>query len=124
MRLAPSPMAQPSLTISTPMPASSSNTRTAIKQFFSRNPHMFSLIGLLALCVMMMCVSNEFMTTSNLSNVLRQVSINAIIAVGMTMVILTGGIDLSVGSVMALSMTGAAAAMLAGVSPMLAIPIA
>lgn len=104
--------------------SSSSDTRTAIKQYFSRNPHMFSLIGLVLLCLVMMLVSNEFLTTSNLSNVLRQVSINAIIAVGMTMVILTGGIDLSVGSVMALSMTGAAGAMLSGVSPAVAIPIA
>jgi len=85
---------------------------------------MFSLIGLVMLCLVMMIISDEFLTTSNLSNVLRQVSVNAIIAVGMTMVILTGGIDLSVGSVMALSMTGAAGAMISGVPPTLAIPIA
>jgi len=48
-------------------------------------------------------LSREFLTVSNLLNLLRQVSINAIIACGMTLVILTGGIDLSVGSVLALS---------------------
>ena len=54
---------------------------------------------------------------------LRQVSINAIIAVGMTCVILTGGIDLSVGSVMALSGTLAAGLMVAGVNAVAALAI-
>ncbi|WP_280770639.1 ABC transporter permease [Salipaludibacillus daqingensis] len=53
-------------------------------------------------------VSDVFFTVTNLMNVLRQVSIVGIIAVGMTLVILTSGIDLSVGSVMAV--TGAVAA--------------
>lgn len=53
-------------------------------------------------------VSDVFFTLTNLMNVFRQVSIVGIIAVGMTLVILTGGIDLSVGSVMAV--TGAVAA--------------
>ncbi len=48
-------------------------------------------------------LSGSFLTVSNLLNIARQVSINAIIAAGMTFVILTGGIDLSVGSVLALS---------------------
>ncbi|MBY6277199.1 ABC transporter permease [Symbiobacterium thermophilum] len=56
-------------------------------------------------------LSDEFLTVSNLLNLLRQVSINAIIACGMTLVILTGGIDLSVGSVLAI--TGAVMAGLA-----------
>ena len=45
---------------------------------------------------------NIFLSPGNQSDVLRQVSNNGIIAVGMTLVILTGGIDLSVGSMMAL----------------------
>ena len=53
-----------------------------------------SLIGLVLLA---------FMTLSNITNVFTQVSTNAIIAVGMTFVILTGGIDLSVGSTVAIS---------------------
>jgi len=56
-------------------------------------------------------LSDQFLTVSNLLNLLRQVSINAVIACGMTLVILTGGIDLSVGSVLAL--TGAVLAGLA-----------
>lgn len=49
------------------------------------------------------CLSSSFLTTGNLMNVIRQVSIIAIIAAGMTFVILTGGIDLSVGSILAIS---------------------
>lgn len=60
-------------------------------------------------------VTEHFLSWENLSNIGRQVSINAIIASGMTLVIITGGIDLSVGAVMTLSMTVAAGAMLAGI---------
>jgi ribose transport system permease protein len=52
-------------------------------------------------------LSPYFMTTENIMNVTLQASINAIIAAGMTFVILTGGIDLSVGSVVALAGIGA-----------------
>lgn len=62
-----------------------------------------SLIGLVLLCGVITFVSPAFMTLSNISNVFTQVSTNAIIAVGMTFVILTGGIDLSVGSTVAIS---------------------
>lgn len=62
-----------------------------------------SLIGLLILCIIISIVSPRFLTVSNLRNVLTQVSVNAIIAAGMTFVILTGGIDLSVGSTLAIS---------------------
>jgi ribose transport system permease protein len=61
------------------------------------------LIGLILLVVMASVLSPYFMTFKNIINVLRQVSIVAIISVGMTYVIITGGIDLSVGSVAALS---------------------
>lgn len=86
----------------------------------NRNPTVFAAFALLALCVGMVFVSDRFFTWENLSNVARQVSINGIIAVGMTLVILTGGIDLSVGAVMTLSMTLSAGAMIAG----LPIPLA
>lgn len=59
-------------------------------------------------------ISDAFFTVNNLFNVLRQVSIVAIIAVGMTIVILTAGIDLSVGSVLALTGAIAAGAITAG----------
>lgn len=62
-----------------------------------------SLIGLAILCLVITFVSPAFMTFANISNVFTQVSVNAIIAVGMTFVILTGGIDLSVGSTVAIS---------------------
>lgn len=62
-----------------------------------------SLIGLIILCVVITIVSPAFMTLSNITNIFTQVSTNAIIAIGMTFVILTGGIDLSVGSTVAIS---------------------
>ena len=67
-----------------------------------------SLIGLLLLCLIIAMISPRFLTVSNILNVLTQVSVNAILAIGMTFVILTGGIDLSVGSVLAI--TGAVVA--------------
>ncbi|WP_323122044.1 ABC transporter permease [Burkholderia alba] len=81
-----------------------------------RSTVCYPLLGLLAVCVAMTLGSDSFLSAANLENVLRQVSINAIIAVGMTCVILTGGIDLSVGSAMALSGTLAAGLMVAGMN--------
>ncbi len=62
-----------------------------------------SLIGFFILCVVITVITPRFLTVANITNVLTQVSVNAIIAVGMTFVILTGGIDLSVGSILAIS---------------------
>lgn len=59
------------------------------------------LIGLLLLMLLVSLISPSFMSVDNLLNILRQTSINAVIAMGMTFVILTSGIDLSVGSVLA-----------------------
>lgn len=78
-----------------------------------RSPAFYPFIGLLVVTAVMIVASDNFLTASNLSNIGRQVSINAIIAVGMTCVILTGGIDLSVGPVMALSGTLTAGLMVA-----------
>jgi len=61
-----------------------------------------SLIALLLLIVIVSFLNPHFFTVDNILNILRQTSVNAIIAVGMTLVILTAGIDLSVGSVLAL----------------------
>jgi simple sugar transport system permease protein len=78
----------------------------ALSAFLIRTKLYWSLMILLAVGVVTSPVSskgvNIFLSTGNLSDVLRQVSNNGIVAVGMTLVILTGGIDLSVGSVMAL----------------------
>ncbi|SUP79615.1 ribose ABC transporter permease [Vibrio metschnikovii] len=60
-----------------------------------------SLIALLFLVVVVSFLNPNFFTVDNILNILRQTSVNAIIAVGMTLVILTAGIDLSVGSVLA-----------------------
>ena len=61
-----------------------------------------SLVALLVLIGVVSFLSPNFFTADNLLNILRQTSVNAIMAVGMTLVILTAGIDLSCGMVMAL----------------------
>ena len=66
------------------------------------------LIALLIMIAAMTILSDNFASSNNLFNVARQISVNLCISVGMTMVILTGGIDLSVGSILAF--TGAIAA--------------
>lgn len=66
------------------------------------------IVALIILIVLFALISDHFFTANNFLNIARQVSITAIVAVGMTFVIITGGIDLSVGSVLAL--TGIAAA--------------
>jgi ribose transport system permease protein len=67
-----------------------------------------SLAALGLIVIVLSLVSDRFLTVDNGLNVLRQISINLCLSIGMTMVILSGGIDLSVGSVLALS--GAVAA--------------
>jgi ribose transport system permease protein len=59
------------------------------------------LIALFILCLLLSILSNKFFTVDNGWNVMRQISVNICISVGMTLVVLTGGIDLSVGSVLA-----------------------
>ncbi len=61
------------------------------------------LLGLIILVIIVSVLNPSFLEPLNILNLLRQVSINALIAFGMTFVILTGGIDLSVGSILALS---------------------
>ena len=62
-----------------------------------------TVIGLAVLGAILWVLTPHFLTISNLLNVAQQTSINAIVAVGMTFVIISGGIDLSVGSIVALS---------------------
>jgi len=66
-------------------------------------------------------LSDRFLRVPNLVNVLRQTSINGIISVGMTLVLLSGGIDLSVGLVLALSAIVGADLMKQGVAVPLAV---
>ncbi len=82
--------------------------------------HIGPLIGLIVLVIVLSLASSQFFTIGNLSNVLLQTSVNALIAVGMTFVILTAGIDLSVGSSLALSSAIAAGLMASNTNPWIA----
>ncbi|MFN0086015.1 MAG: ABC transporter permease [Blastocatellia bacterium] len=75
-----------------------------LKAYVGQHGRQFgTLFGLLALCVVLWILTPHFLTVSNLLNVAEQTAIIAIIAAGMTFVIITAGIDLSVGSVLAFS---------------------
>jgi len=63
----------------------------------------FVVFGLIVMCILISIFRPVFFTPRNIINVLLQISINGVIAIGLTMVIITGGIDLSVGSVIALA---------------------
>jgi ribose transport system permease protein len=63
------------------------------------------VFGFLVLFIVAALASEHFLSVANITNILRQVSIVGIIAIGMTFVIILGGIDLSVGSVLALAGT-------------------
>ncbi len=73
------------------------------KQFRNYLIKFQSVIALLVMCIVLSFLSDRFLTGENTWNVMRQISVNVIISVGMTLVILTGGIDLSVGSILALA---------------------
>lgn len=82
------------------------------------------LIGLIFLSAVISLISPRFLSVFNILNVLRQTSINAVIAAGMTFVILTGGIDLSVGSILALCGAISAAMISGGMPLVLVVPAA
>jgi ribose transport system permease protein len=79
------------------------------------------LLGLSFLVIIVSVLNPGFLAPLNILNLLRQVAINALIAFGMTFVILTGGIDLSVGSILALSSVLMSGMIVSGVDPILAI---
>jgi ribose transport system permease protein len=89
-------------------------------RFLSQNK---SLVGLIVLIVAVSIASPDFLDVGNLLNVLRQTSINAVIAMGMTFVILTAGIDLSVGAVLALCGAFAASLIASGTGLLIAMLI-
>jgi ribose transport system permease protein len=70
------------------------------------------LPALIALAILFQMVTGRFLSWQNISIVMQQASINTVLAAGMTFVILTGGIDLSVGSILAASAVVAVAASL------------
>jgi ribose transport system permease protein len=72
-------------------------------RFAASGRRLGTLAGLLALCLLLWALTPHFLTVSNLLNVFEQTTINAVIAAGMTFVIISGGIDLSVGSLVALA---------------------
>jgi ribose transport system permease protein len=80
-------------------------------------------VGFLLMLVVFGLSSKYFFTVENLLNIAKQSSIIAVIAFGMTLVIISGGIDLSVGSVVALSAVVMATLMKKGVAPVLAVAL-
>ncbi|NIG88200.1 ribose ABC transporter permease [Serratia symbiotica] len=90
------------------------SSQTVVKRWFSKEwlLEQKSLIALLVLIAVVSSMTPSFFTLNNLFNILQQTSVNVVMAVGMTLVILTSGIDLSVGSLLVL--TGAVAASIVG----------
>src|SRR5215213_8218355 len=83
-----------------------------------------SLFGLLAIVAVFAVLTPNFLTERNLLNILQQSSINACVALGMTLVIIAGGIDLSVGPTAAIAAVVAAVLMAGGAPIAVAIPAA
>ncbi|MCK6561958.1 ribose ABC transporter permease [candidate division KSB1 bacterium] len=90
------------------------------KIFTPHGRQLGTLLGLLALCLSLWLLTPHFLTVANLLNIAQQTAINAIIAVGMTFVIISAGIDLSVGSIVAFAGVVLASGLQAG----LPIPLA
>lgn len=80
------------------MELQANNTKQKFKDFASNYTILMMFI---MFCIIMIFASEYFATWRNIRNILRQTSINGLLSIGMTFVILTGGIDLSVGSVLA-----------------------
>jgi len=74
-----------------------------------------SLLVLVAMVIALSLLSERFLTADNLLNILRQISVNLCLSIGLTLVILSGGIDLSVGAVLALAGAIAAGLLKSGV---------
>lgn len=76
------------------------NLLDGVKKYLKRNAGI--LIGLLVICIVISVKSPQFLTQKNIMNVLRQISSNMFLACAMTMILIAGGIDLSVGSTIAI----------------------
>ncbi|WP_116087039.1 ABC transporter permease [Tropicimonas sp. IMCC34011] len=83
---------------------SSTRSESRFSELFSLSGATGPLVGLVLLCAFLSFATDSFLTTRNLLNVMDQITVLGIMAVGMTFVILIGGIDLAVGSVLALAM--------------------
>ena len=97
---------------------------TKVSAGVARTRQFGTLLGLVSLSVVLWILTPHFLTVSNLLNVLEQSAINAIVAAGMTFVIISGGIDLSVGSVLALAGIVLASLLQAGVGLPIALTVA
>ncbi|WP_367301233.1 ABC transporter permease [Leuconostoc carnosum] len=93
------------------------------KNFFSQLAGLGPVLALVVLVIITTMMNSSFLDVNNLLNLLRQVSINGLIAFGMTFVILTGGIDLSVGAMLALTSALTAMMITSGVPTLLAMLI-
>ena len=82
--------------------------KTENKKIKGKVSQLATLFVLIALIILWSCLSDAFLTTNNLMLIIKQVTLYAILAVGETFVLVTGGIDLSVGSIVALSCVFAA----------------
>lgn len=78
---------------------------------------------LILMCIVLTVASDKFLTVTNLMTIIKQISIQSIVAIGMTMIIISGNIDLSVGSLVALCSVSGAMIMNKGL-PMIAAVIA
>lgn len=85
---------------SSPQPAHDDAWQPRIRDVLHK---LGALLGLVVLSGVLACLSPHFLTVDNIMNVARQSAINSLIALGLLLAILTGGIDLSVGSILALS---------------------
>jgi inositol transport system permease protein len=72
-----------------------------LKAFFTKTPTGGIFLALILVCALFSSMTSRFLTTTNISVILNQVSVNAILAFGVTFVIIAGGIDLSLGSLVA-----------------------
>jgi ribose transport system permease protein len=109
-------------------PPAGARRRSPLSGLFSQTGQVATLAVVLVLLFVLFAVAdqrNTFTTSANLINILRQVSYTGIVAVGATMVLLIGGIDLSVASVLALTGVISASLMLKfGLSPVVSLSLA
>ncbi|GHV80020.1 ribose import permease protein RbsC [Spirochaetia bacterium] len=91
-----------------------------VKEIASKYGIYFAFLIML---VFFSVLNPKFLTMRNIINIVRQISFNSILAMGMTMVIITGGIDLSVGSILALSAV-VTASLVRAEAPILPVPLA
>lgn len=83
----------------------SQSVTSVFLQTLKKRPEFIPFLGLAVLVLLMSFIGENFFSWGTFVNISRQVSVNAILAAGMTFVILTGGIDLSVGAVLAFTGT-------------------